>query len=185
MGCGSKPFASRLGRFSVLFVGCVVISLLSLSDFVRRLFSRFALIFVSCITISALSLSDFGRRLCFLCSFPVRCDLCELYHNQFSLSHELWSAAVLPGALCELYRTQLFWPLGLWSAAGLRGNLFFCWRLGFIPLHFPDFLSPFPFPDFPFCFVSVFEFPFPCFPCFPPCVFSFPFSSLLFWFEWY
>ena len=63
MGCGSKPFTSRLFRFSVLFVGCVVISLLSLSDCGRRLFLRFVSLFVSCITISLPSLSDFGRRL--------------------------------------------------------------------------------------------------------------------------
>ena len=74
-GCGSKPFASRLSRFPVVFVGCVVFSLLSLLDFGRRLllslldfgrrpFSRFAVVFMSCITTFICSLSDFGRRLC-------------------------------------------------------------------------------------------------------------------------
>ena len=74
-GCGSKPFASRLCRFPVVFV-----AVLNLSDFGRRLavsrtlvgglfslsdFGRRSVAFVSCITIRLLSLSDFGRRPCF------------------------------------------------------------------------------------------------------------------------
>ena len=60
MGAESKHIASRVSRFSVVFVGCIVISRSSLSDFGRRLLS---LIPVGCIVISLLSLSDFGRRL--------------------------------------------------------------------------------------------------------------------------
>ena len=84
-GCGSKPFAPRLNRFSNMFVGCVVISLLSLSDFGRRLglspmdfgrrlSSRFYAAFVSCITVF-LCLLDFGRRL--LSRFTSLSDFCR------------------------------------------------------------------------------------------------------------
>ena len=59
-GAESKHIASRLSRFSVVFVGCIVISRFSLSDFGRRLLSH---VFVRCIVISLLSLSDFGRQL--------------------------------------------------------------------------------------------------------------------------
>ena len=59
-GDESKPFASRLSRLSVVFVGCIVISLLSLSDFGRRLLSH---VFVRCIVITLLDLSNFCRRL--------------------------------------------------------------------------------------------------------------------------
>ena len=72
-GCGSKPIASRLSRFSALLVGYPVIRLLSLSDFGRRpacfrslldfgrrLLSRNTLFSVSFVTIMLLSLSDFG-----------------------------------------------------------------------------------------------------------------------------
>ena len=59
-GAESKHIASRLSRFSVVFVGCIVISRFSLSDFGRRLLSH---LFVRCIVISLLSLSDFGRQL--------------------------------------------------------------------------------------------------------------------------
>ena len=59
-GAESKHIASRLSRFSVIFVGCIVISLFSLSDFGRRLLSH---VFVRCIVICLLDLSDFGRRL--------------------------------------------------------------------------------------------------------------------------
>ena len=63
-GAESKHIASRLSRFSVVFVGCIVISRSSLSDFGRRLLS----LIVGCIVISLLSLSDFGRRLLSLAS---------------------------------------------------------------------------------------------------------------------
>ena len=66
--CGSKPCASRLFRSSFFFVGCIVLSVLSLSDFGRRLcfpVSRLSVISVSCITFRLHSLSDFGRRPCF------------------------------------------------------------------------------------------------------------------------
>jgi len=63
-GAESKPIASRLSRFSVVFVGCIVISRFSLLDFGRRLLSHI----VGCIVVSLLSLSDFGRRLLSLAS---------------------------------------------------------------------------------------------------------------------
>ena len=59
-GAESKHIASRLSRFSVVFVGCIVISRFSLSDFGRRPLSH---VFVRSIVISLLNLSDFGRQL--------------------------------------------------------------------------------------------------------------------------
>ena len=70
-GCGSKPFASRLSRFPVVFVGCVVISLLSLLDFGRRL-DLSLLDFGRRLLSRVTSLSDFGRRLRCLSGFGRR-----------------------------------------------------------------------------------------------------------------
>ena len=108
MGCASKPFASRLCRFSVLFVGCVAISLLRLSDFGRRLFSRFTVIFVSCIAISDLNLSDFGRRLCFI---SVGSQFAVIFVSCITISFlcltDFGRRLCFPVPFCELYRTQL------------------------------------------------------------------------------
>ena len=95
-GCGSKPFASRLNRFAKEFVGCIVISLLSLSDFGRRL---------------GLSPVDFGRRLSSrFCAASVSCIT-------VILSLGLWSAAFVPVHQSFGLWSAAFLPLGLWSEA--------------------------------------------------------------------
>ena len=123
-GCGSKPFVSRLSRFS-LFVGCIVISFLNLLDFGRRLgfwVSRFTVIFVSCITLMLLSLSDFGRRLCssrftvvFLSCITLRPlslldfgrrQMCEVICLWIGSLQPLFSPYPFPSTLfpCEVFR---------------------------------------------------------------------------------
>ena len=91
-GAESKHIASRLSRFSVVFVGCIVISRSSLSDFGRRLLS---LTFVRCIVISLLSLSDFGRRL--LSHFFSLSDFGRRPHSQVFVSCIVFSLLGLSG----------------------------------------------------------------------------------------
>ena len=113
-GCGSKPFASRLSRFSEVFVSSTVISFLSLLDFGR---SRFSVVFLSCIIIGFLSLSDFGRSRS-SAVFVSSIILCFLSLSDFG------RRLCYPIPVFGLYRDQSSQPLGLWSAAGRCGNLF-------------------------------------------------------------
>ena len=119
-------------RIYMFFESCIIISLLSILDFGRRLVGD--ILSESCIAISlpsllGLSLLPFHsnlfemyHNLAFLSldiwSLPIRCNRCELYHTQLAQSLGLWSAAVLPDTFVGLYRNQSAQPLGVWSAAG-------------------------------------------------------------------